>query len=283
MYHYIIFATTEVGLDIWAAGPITTDDVGRLVYRKALVGLDRMGESKIPLFAYVDESGNTGKNIFDEAQPDFYLAALVYRGDFDAVWGSRLKAAAQKVGTESLHGNELGLGRLEQIAEELHSIIEGSRTHFFLSRVEKRYLLATKMFDVLFDSGENAAVAWHNYNLRPLKIMLAFKLSAIIDDSIAREFWSCLLLPRDDDARRRLPAICEALKARLHIAPDERSRQIFGDGLDWIVRHPECIQFANEQKAARQGHFANLVAFANMLRGLQYISKLLKKRVERKR
>ena len=33
----------------------------------------------------------------------------------------------------------------------------------------KRYLLAVKMFDVLFDSGENAAVAWHNYNLRPLK------------------------------------------------------------------------------------------------------------------
>jgi hypothetical protein len=26
------------------------------------------------------------------------------------------------------------------------------------------------MFDMLFDSGENAAVAWHTYNLRPLKI-----------------------------------------------------------------------------------------------------------------
>ncbi|WP_247493130.1 hypothetical protein, partial [Bradyrhizobium sp. 142] len=36
-----------------------------------------MGASKIPIYVYVDESGNTGKNIFDEAQPDFFTAALV--------------------------------------------------------------------------------------------------------------------------------------------------------------------------------------------------------------
>ena len=42
-----------------------------------------MGDSKIPLFAYVDETGNTGHNLFDEAQPDFFTAALVTKGDFD--------------------------------------------------------------------------------------------------------------------------------------------------------------------------------------------------------
>jgi hypothetical protein len=50
---------------------------------------ERIGESKIPIFVYVDESGNTGKNIFDPAQPDFFTAALVSKGDFDAVWGDR--------------------------------------------------------------------------------------------------------------------------------------------------------------------------------------------------
>ncbi len=40
-----------------------------------------MGESKIPIYAYVDESGNTGKNIFDTDQPDFFTAALVSKGD----------------------------------------------------------------------------------------------------------------------------------------------------------------------------------------------------------
>jgi hypothetical protein len=78
-----------------------------------------MGESKIPIFVYVDESGNTGKNIFDPAQPDFFTAALVSKGDFDAVWGERITAIAQKFGAEALHANELGLGRLEEIADPL--------------------------------------------------------------------------------------------------------------------------------------------------------------------
>jgi hypothetical protein len=207
-----------------------------------------MGQSKIPIYAYIDESGNTGKNIFDPAQPNYYTAAVVSKGDFDAAYGERIKAIAQKVGATAIHANELGLGRLEVVAGDLYALLKASNAHFFVSRVEKTYLLATKMFDVLFDSGENAAVAWHTYNVRPLKIMLAFKLAAVIDNEIAREFWKCLLLPNEEASRKMLPAICDALKARLTILPDERSRQVLGDGLDWIIKHPESIHFATEQR-----------------------------------
>jgi len=240
-----------------------------------------MGESKIPIFTYVDESGNTGKNIFDASQPDFYTAALVNKGDFDATYGERVKVIARKIGAEAVHANELGLGRLEVIAADLYALLAGSGAHFFVSRVEKSYLLATKMFDVLFDSGENAAVAWHNYNFKPLKLMLAFKLAAVINDEIAREFWNCLLLPREEDARAMLPAICKKLKSRLHFLPDKRSQEVLGEGLDWVIKHPESVQVVTEQKIAKQGHFPNLVAFANLLAGLQDFSKRWKKKIAR--
>lgn len=238
-----------------------------------------MGESRTPLFAYVDESGNTGKNIFDKAQPDYYTAALVSRGDFDLNYGAAVRAIAAKVGATAIHANELGLGRLELIADDLLQLLVTARATFFVSRVEKKYLLATKMFDTLFDSGENAAVPWHAYNLRHLKIIGAFKLAGILTEDIARDFWACLLMPREVDARAALPPICEALKARLHILPDARSREILGQGLDWIIAHPECVQFAAEQKIAKQGHFPNLVAFSNLLQGLQTMSQRLKKRI----
>jgi hypothetical protein len=240
-----------------------------------------MGESKIPIFAYVDESGNTGKNIFDQAQPNFFMAALVNKGDFDAIWGERIRVIARQVGAEAVHANELGLGRLEEIAEPLNALLRKSNAHFFISRVEKRYLLATKMFDVLFDSGENAAVAWHDYNFRPLKIILAFKLAMVIDDDIAREFWRCLLLPTEEESRKLLPTICEALKVRLHVLPDARSREVLGNGLDWIIKHPETIQFVTEKKIAKQGHFPNLVAFANLLQGLHAFSQRWNKKIGR--
>jgi len=241
-----------------------------------------VGESKLPLFAYVDESGNTGKNIFDTAQPDFFTAALVTKGDFDSAWGPRVTAVASKIGASAIHANELGLGRLETVADDLLDVLIDAQAHFFVSRVEKRYLLATKMFDVLFDSGENAAVAWHNYNFRPLKMVLAFKLAHAINEEVAREFWDFILVTKSEEATKRLPAICEKLKTLLAAIPDARSREILGDGLDWVIKHPECVHVVQmEQRAAKQGHFPNLVAFLNLLRGLDEHAKSRKKRVAR--
>jgi hypothetical protein len=109
--------------------------------------------------------------------------------------------------------------------------------------------------------------------------MLAFKLSRIVNDAIARDFWKCLLMPKEHDARAALPPICEALKARLYLLPDQGSRDVLEKGLDWVIVHPECVQFATEQKLAKQGHFPNLVAFSNLLQGLQEFSERWHRRV----
>lgn len=238
-----------------------------------------MGQSKLPIYAYVDESGNTGRNIFDPAQPDFFCAAVICKGDFDLHWGPRLKTLTSAYGLDGIHASEIGISKIEEFAHDLHELLAVSGVHFFLSRVEKRYLLATKMFDVLFDSGENAAVAWHNYNFKPLKIMLAFKLSAVIDESIARDFWDCLLLGNEDESRKALPSICTRIAERLHILPDRRSQEILQQGLEWIVRHPEAIQFSTEGLIAQKGHLPNLVAFTNLLQGLDEYSRRWKRRI----
>jgi hypothetical protein len=238
-----------------------------------------VGASKVPIYAYVDESGNTGKNIFDTAQPNYFTAALVTKGSFDARYTDQVRKIASKVGATAIHANELGLGRLETIAGDLVELLVNSNGHFFICRVEKRYLLASKMFDVLFDSGENAAIAWHNYNLRTSRIILAIKLGHVIDEPIARQFWDCLLMSRERDAHAALPPLCEAIKSRLHILPDQRSREIFTQGLDWVIKYPECVQFATEQRIAKKGHFPNLVGFSNLVKGLDHFSTLWKKKI----
>jgi hypothetical protein len=113
-----------------------------------------MSEKNTPLYAYVDETGNTGHNLFDSAQPDFYTAALVTKGDFDLRFANHVAAIAQKVGEKILHGQELGIGKIESIAADIITLLEKSKATFFVSRVEKKYLLVTKIFDSIFDSGE---------------------------------------------------------------------------------------------------------------------------------
>jgi hypothetical protein len=240
-----------------------------------------MGESRLPLFAYVDETGNTGHNIFDEVQPDFFTGALITRGDFDVAFGKRTRDIAATFGATSLHGQELGIRRLESVAADLLRLFESARPNFFVSRVEKKYLLATKMYDSLFDSGENAAVGWHHYNLRPLRLMLTFKLAAMIDEDTAKLFWRCILEPNEQKAYEMLPKLCEALQKNIDRVPDAKSRQVIGEGLEWARTHPKSIQIHTDRKTARQGHFPNLVAFSNLLNGLDDLSRRLKKPIAR--
>ena len=107
--------------------------------------------------------------------------------------------------------------------------------------MEKKYLLASKMFNSLLDSGENAAVGWHHYNLRALRLMLAFKLAVMIDEETAKLFWKCILEPNEKRAYEMLPQICAALQLNIDRVPDERSRQILAEGLEWARIHPESI------------------------------------------
>jgi Protein of unknown function (DUF3800) len=240
-----------------------------------------MGESKIPLYAFVDETGNTGHNLFDEAQPDFFTAALITKGDFDINYRASALALTNTLSVDSLHGKELGIGRIEAIADDFLLLLRRSDAHFFVSRVEKRYLLATKIFDSLFDSGENAAVAWPHYNLRAFRLMLAFKVAAIVDRETAELFWQCILEPNEKKAYDLLPKICARLHGNLLEIPDQRSREILGEGLKWARTHPESIQIHTDRKLSRQGHFPNLVAFTNLLDGLEQFSRERHKRVAR--
>jgi hypothetical protein len=48
---------------------------------------------------------------------------------------------------------------------------------------------------------------WHNYNLRPLKIMFAFKVATLITEGIGQRFWDCLLERNEAKVKAALPEI----------------------------------------------------------------------------
>jgi hypothetical protein len=233
------------------------------------------------MFAFIDETGNTGRNLLDENQPDFFTAALVTKSNFDLVYPGAIRRIARSLGVETLHGKELRFEKVEKIAPDLRRLFKRADARFFISRVEKRYLLATKLFDALFDSGENAAVAWHNYNIRPLKIMLAFKVAMLVSEKIGQRFWDCLLERNETKAKAALPEICQALLERIDILPDQRSREVVTAALEWAREHPEAIHIHLDSNQARKGHMPNLVAFANLLEGLEGFSKRWARPVKR--
>jgi hypothetical protein len=71
------------------------------------------------MYCYVDESGNTGANLFDPAQPVLYYGLVTSKTNLDVMAEPLLRAARAKLGVERLHANALGVGRLSEIAQSL--------------------------------------------------------------------------------------------------------------------------------------------------------------------
>lgn len=224
------------------------------------------------MFAYIDETGNTGANIFDPDQPEFHTAALITKFDFDAVHGPTLGKVCEGYGVDSLHASILGFGPIEVMAPDILMLLEKSDVGFFLSKVEKRYLLATKVFDTFFDSGENPAVPWTAYNIRLLRMTLAFKVASLLDDDLARRFWAMLMAKTERKARELIPGICATFLERIEYLPDARSREVIGDAFTWSQAHPGALDIFTSGRQAKNGHMPNMVAFKGLLDGLEHFS-----------
>ena len=119
------------------------------------------------MHAYIDESGNTGKNPLDLDQPHFLSMAMCSHVDFGKVFRERVKSIARSVGLDYLHAIELGVGRLEDVARDLIELIEFSQVKFCSVYASKCNVAVSKFYDTVVDPGENPAAPAPHYAIRP--------------------------------------------------------------------------------------------------------------------
>src|SRR5688500_6555361 len=115
------------------------------------------------MYAYIDETGNTGNNLFDSEQPIFMSAALITKTNFDAIHHRKIRKISRNTGNDIIHANKLGTIKINIIAEDILKILKMADARFYMAKVDKITLALTKLIDTIFDSGENLAVPWHVY------------------------------------------------------------------------------------------------------------------------
>ena len=144
------------------------------------------------MYAYIDESGNTGSNLFDPVQPYFLTVAMSSAMDFDDVFRSRVERMANRIGTDHLHASAIGVDGVEAVAAGLIELVEFSQTRFYFAAVNKRDVAALKFFDAIFDAGENRAASRHGYALSPLRFHLMKDFVGLLDITDTRLFWNAM-------------------------------------------------------------------------------------------
>ena len=214
------------------------------------------------MFAFIDESGHTGKKISDESQPNFFTLGLISKYNPDVLYRNDIEQICKSHGIKELHGVDLG-EKIELIAYEIYKILEKLSPKFFLAEVDKEYLAYTKLYDTLFDNVENPGARWHTYQFRPFRMLLLNNFIRLVPLDLAYNFYeNCLFATNENTAIDVLKDTCMKILTLLSInLLDERSTQLISDPLKWALNNPKEITTYNTRKIDRWRHLPNVVTF----------------------
>lgn len=131
--------------------------------------------------AYIDESGNTGLDLFgDKDQPFFWTGTIVLEENVSIPY--EVTELAQSEGKQELHGNELGLGRIERLADRLIAILDALDARFHFTRTEKKHIPTMRFADAILDNVNNPAVSHIHYQITYLRKALAARIDAFFSE-----------------------------------------------------------------------------------------------------
>lgn len=225
------------------------------------------GRGGFGLYFYVDESGHTGANLFDEHQPMLYYGVLSSRINIDLLAAPKLAAIRKKLGVARLHAAELGNGRLPSMVDDIVQLQKRFDIRFDLYRVAKPDHAIICFFDQVFDQGMNPAITWTGY-WTPMRYVLLLKLASLFDEDLAKLAWQARITPDDDKAHAQMQSVCRELQGRLDHLPDARSRQLIGDTLMWAEKNAKEICYNVASKKDILQVTPNIVGFQSVMHGI---------------
>lgn len=195
------------------------------------------------MYFHIDESGNTGNNLFDPNQPRLSYGLLSSKTNADALGAPIHQAMLAKLGVKSLHASPLGMGRLEEIAPHLNALHRKMNFEFGLFVIEKRTYALVHLFEAIFDAGLNEAVPW-SYYWTPLRFYLIHHLDQLVDDDLLQHAWRLSIDRRIDRRFGEVVELLSALDQRLQVSGfDARIKEVMRDALRFGMNHPDRLDF----------------------------------------
>jgi hypothetical protein len=195
------------------------------------------------MYFHIDESGNTGNNLFDQNQPQLSYGVLSCKTNIDVLGKPYHAKMLKELGVTELHANDLGVGKLTQISELLCSLQLKMKFDFDYFFIAKPDFALVCFFEAVFDQGLNEAVKWDAY-WTPLRYPLIFNLSVLFDEVLLKESWRLCKHKRINTQEQPIIKLLTTLLKRLSkSALDDRSKEIIEDALKFGVAHPLKLDF----------------------------------------
>lgn len=216
------------------------------------------------VYVYADESGHSGKNIFDDRAPTYYQGSIISLGDVDPIIGDVIQRHCEQLNVPRLHSNEHQEHVVTAICEELLDVLDKVSWQFFVCKIHKTYMVPTKFVDLFFDSSDNPAVPFLWYNSELFRHSLCLGVAELLTKEDSIEFWNGFL---SDDMPAMLN-VAGKLLSRIDRICDPREREVIKDGLEYAIGSPDKFELICTQgKSAYKGQTPNMVAFSSLMAG----------------
>lgn len=219
------------------------------------------------MYFYVDESGHTGLNLFDNTQPYLFYGVLSSRMNLDVLADEHLNKLRSKLGVDRLHAAELGNVRLVEIQRELTFLKKNFDLKFDFYCIAKADHALISFFDQTFDQGMNPALPWSVY-WTPMRYVLLIKLSYLFDEELLKKAWEARITINNARAESLLLEVCGEIINRVGILPDARSRELITDGLKWVINNPSKIGYNVDTRKDSLQISPNLIGFQSVMHGI---------------
>lgn len=219
------------------------------------------------MYFYVDESGQTGLELFDENQPFLYYGVLSSKVNLDLLTLPSIKKLRKKLGVDRLHAAELGNGKLVDIVDDIEALRKKYNIKFDFYRIAKTDHALICFFDQTFDQGVNPAVPWSSY-WTPLKYVLLIKTAYLFDEDMLKDAWQARITVKNEIAEELLISVCKRVLERVNILPDARSIQVITDAMNWVINNPSSISYNASSKKDKLQISPNLIGFQSVMHGI---------------
>ena len=220
-----------------------------------------------PMHFYVDESGHTGLNLFDDAQPILYYGVLSSPVDLNVDARVHVERLRDILGVGRLHANELGVDKLTTICQQLDTIQRKNDICFDIYRITKADHAVISFFDQVFDQGLNKAVPWTAY-WTPLRYPLLLKVASLFDSQTLEKSWDARIERDERKSNEILVEVLQTLLERVDFIGDVRLKEIINDAFRWAIKYPEEIHYNIYSKKDLLQISPNLIGFQSVLHGI---------------
>lgn len=200
------------------------------------------------MYFHIDESGNTGNDLFNQHQPRLSYGLLSSRTNVEVLGTSLHRRMLKIISADELHAKDMGANGIKKIAkllEEMQNKIDFRFDYYF---IDKAAYALVFLFDAVFDAGINPAVMWASY-WTPMRFVIIHKLGYLMDEDLLRKSWSLCIDRRIQLRSLEISDLLREIRNRaLSMDWDSRSKEVLADALSYGIANPLSLDFGYKDR-----------------------------------